>query len=134
MEKIIDFICRNREGMLATVDNGRPRVRPFQFQYYIDGCFHFCTGRSKQVFRQLQECPSMEFSSMSRDMMTFVRLAGEVILEDNQAVKERIIADNRLVASIYGSADNPEFTSFCLKHGQAALVSLTGTPPHEVSF
>lgn len=134
MQNIIDFISRNREGMLATIDNGKPRVRPFQFQYVVDGSFYFCTGRSKQVFRQLTECPSIEFSSMSRDMMTFVRLEGDVILDDNQAVKEKIIAENRLVASIYTSADNPEFTTFCLKRGKATLVNLLGNTPHVVTF
>ena len=134
MQEIIAFLSQNREGMLATVENRKPRVRPFQFQYLVNERLYFCTGRSKDVFRQIKENLAVEFSSMSGDMMRFVRVEGTVIMDDNRDVKEKIIAENPLVASIYRSADNPEFTTFCIEHGKATLGSLTGDPSKRATF
>ncbi|WP_291331806.1 pyridoxamine 5'-phosphate oxidase family protein [Desulfovibrio sp.] len=132
MQKVIDFLSANTTVFLATSD-GSARVRPFQFQFAEDGRLWFCTGRSKQTFAQLQADPRLEFSCVSPNMVT-LRVKGEANLDDNMQIKKRIIENNSLVRSIYGSAESPEFTVFSVDHGTAYMFDFTGNIPESFTF
>jgi uncharacterized pyridoxamine 5'-phosphate oxidase family protein len=47
MEKVLKLLKENANGFLATVDNGRPRVRPFGFILEDEGKLYFCTNSMK---------------------------------------------------------------------------------------
>ena len=133
MREIIDFLTANSTVFLATSDKGQARVRPFQFQFEQDGRLWFCTARHKEVFAQLQADPRLELAGTARNMAT-LRLLGQANLDDDMAVKRRIIENNGLVRSIYGAADNPDFTVFSIDHGTAVLFDFSGTPPKRYEF
>ncbi len=65
-----------------------------------DGKLFFCTGNSKEVFKQLKANPQVEFSSTTPSF-AWIRLSGEVKFSDDKKVKEKILATNGLVKSIY---------------------------------
>lgn len=50
------------------------------------------------------------------------------------AVKRRIIENNGLVRSLYGAADNPDFTVFSVDHGRAVIFDFSGNPPKQYAF
>lgn len=133
MQKVIEFLTANTTVFVATADNGAARVRPFQFQFAQGNRLWFCTSRSKEVFAQLQKDPRLEFSCLSSDMTT-LRVKGEVNLDDDMAVKQRILENNPLVRSLYGSADNPDFTVFSVDHGTAFMFDFSGNPPQSFTF
>ena len=41
MRDVIKFLQANSTGFLATIDEGKPRVRPFQFMFEEDGKLFF---------------------------------------------------------------------------------------------
>ncbi len=133
MQKVIDFLSANTTVFLATSDSGAARVRPFQFQFAENGRLWFCTARSKETFAQLQSDPRLEFSCISPKMET-LRVKGQANLDDDMAVKRRIIENNGLVRSVYGSAENPDFTVFSVDHGTAFMFDFSGNPPQSFSF
>ena len=133
MQKVIDFLSANTTVFLATADSGAARVRPFQFQFAENGRLWFCTARSKETFAQLQSDPRLELASMSPKMET-LRVKGQANLDDDMAIKRRIIESNGLVRSIYGSAENPDFTVFSVDHGTAFMFDFSGNPPQSFSF
>ena len=133
MQEVHEFLATNTTVFLATVDQGSPRVRPFQYQFETGGRLWFCTAKSKEVFGQLCRNPELEISCTSKDMTT-LRLKGEAVLDDDMAIKERIIKENPMVGGIYGSADNPEFTVFSVDHGSALLFDFSGDPPRSFTF
>lgn len=133
MQEVKTLLQTNRSGFLATVDAGQPRVRPFQFQFEDQGKFFFCTAKSKDVYTQLQAAPVVEFASTSPAMVT-VRLRGKVQFSDDHAVKERILANEPMIRSIYGNADNPNFTLFYVEHGDAVVFDFSGQPPRSYTF
>ena len=133
MKKVIDFLTANTTVFIATSDAGAARVRPFQFQFEENGRLWFCTARSKQTFAQLQADPRLEFSCLSPKMVT-LRVKGMANLDDDMRVKQRIIENNGLVRSIYGSAENPDFTVFSVDHGTAFMFDFSGNPPESFSF
>jgi uncharacterized pyridoxamine 5'-phosphate oxidase family protein len=109
MEEAIKFINQNRLGYLATVDNGKPRVRPWGFMFEQDGKFWFCTNNTKNVYRQLMEVPYIEFSCSNPEFNTWLRISGKVTFTKDRAAKDKIMQANPMLKQLYQSADNPIF-------------------------
>ena len=118
---------------LATINGNEPRVRAFQYQLEQDGKLWFCTARSKDVFKQLQATPTVEICAVNGNI-SWVRVNGKVTLEDNHSVKERILSEQPLIKSIYGSADNPDFTTFYLEHGNYTITDFSENPASGGAF
>ena len=133
MREIVDFLTANTTVFLATSDKGQARVRPFQFQFEQDGRLWFCTARHKEVFAQLQADPRLELAGTAQNMAT-LRLLGKANLDDDMAVKRRILENNGLVRSLYGTADNPDFTVFSIDHGTAFIFDFSGNAPKRYAF
>lgn len=133
MKEIVEFLSDNKTVFLATADAGEARVRPFQFQFEQDGRLWFCTGRSKEVYSQLIRDPRLELSATSKKMVS-IRLKGAANLDDDMEVKRRIMTENALVRSLYGSAEHPDFTVFSVDHGSAFLFDFSGDPPRTIAF
>ena len=133
MQKVIDFLSANTTVFIATSESGAARVRPFQFQFAENGRLRFFTARSKQTYAQLQADPRLEFSCVSPKMAT-LRVKGTANLDDNMQVKQRIIKNNGLVRSIYGSAETPDFTVFSVDHVAEFMFDFSGNPPESFSF
>lgn len=134
MKEMIEFLKENPSGYLATTDrNGEPRVRPFQFMMEQDGKVYFCTANTKEVYRQLQTNPSLEFSTTSPAMVT-LRVRGKAQFDDDLSIKERILETHDRIRMIYQKADNPIFEIFFIDHGQVVFSDFSGQPPRHLSF
>ena len=120
MKKIIEFLTANPNGFFATVWEGEPRVRPWQFMFEKDEKLWFCTGNFKEVYKQLKINPKIEFASTSKNFVT-VRVRGDVRFSNDFEIKEKIIDNNPLVRSLYKTPDNPTFEVFHLDHGKAIM-------------
>jgi uncharacterized pyridoxamine 5'-phosphate oxidase family protein len=108
-------------------------VRPWGFIFEENGKFYFCTNSTKDVYQQLLANPSVEFSTRS-DTFVWVRLRGKIAFTEDLRVKEKILAGNNLVKSIYRSADNPIFKAFYIEHGLAVIGDFSGQPPKKFTF
>ena len=128
MKEAIDFIKENNNGFFATVEDGKPKVRPFQFMFEEGGRFYFGTNNTKEVYRQLKTNPYAEFSSTA-PKFAWIRLSGEVKFTDDLKIKEKVIECSGMVKSIYKTADNPIFEVFYIEHGAAVLADFSGQPP-----
>lgn len=128
METVTEFLKNNSAGFLATVEGGKPKVRPFQFMMEEDGRFYFCTNNTKAVYRQLQANPYVEFSGTSPEF-AWVRLSGEAVFTDSLTIRSRVLNSHPLVESLYQNAANPIFEVFYLKNATATLADFSGQPP-----
>ncbi|MBP1763857.1 MAG: pyridoxamine 5-phosphate oxidase-related, FMN-binding protein [Firmicutes bacterium] len=133
MKEVLKFLQENSTGFLATIADGKPKVRPFQFMLEENGKLFFCSNNTKDVVKQLKANHYVEFSSFS-PQFTWVRLNGEVKFSDDLRIKEKIIETHALVQSIYQSADNPVFEIFYIEHGTAILADFSGQPPKRIDF
>jgi uncharacterized pyridoxamine 5'-phosphate oxidase family protein len=133
MQEVVNFLIENPMGFLATLENGEPRVRPWGFIFEEKGKFYFCTSSTKDVYRQLTANPSVEFSTRN-DKFVWVRLRGKITFTEDLKIKEKILAQNDLVKSIYKSAGNPVFKAFYLDHGTAVIGDTSGQPPKQFTF
>jgi uncharacterized pyridoxamine 5'-phosphate oxidase family protein len=133
MQEIVKFLQENINGFLATVDDGSPRVRPFQFMVEEGGKLYFCTNSAKEVFKQLKANPFIEFSS-STPNFAWIRVRGEAEFSNDLSIKAKILDTSNLVKSIYRTPDNPIFEVFYIEHGSAVLADFTGQPPKQITF
>ncbi len=134
MEEVIKFLSENRRGYFATVDNGKPRVRPWGFMFEENGKLYFCTNNTKDVYRQLTEVPYMEFSCSNPDFNTWVRVSGKITFTDDMRIKEKIFELNPMLKNMYKSADNPIFVTFYVEHGSASISSFSTPEPKKFEF
>lgn len=133
MEEIIKLLNETRYGFLATVENGEPRVRPWGFMFEEGGKFYFCTNNTKDVYNQLEATPHVEFSAMNKNFV-WVRIRGEIKFIDDVKVKEKVLASNDMVRSMYKTPDNPIFKVFYIEHGTAIKTDFSGQPPVKIEF
>ncbi len=133
MERVINFLKQNVTGAFATIENGKPRVRPWGFIMEEDKKFYFVTANIKNVYKQLQENPYAEFTSTSKEMIS-VRLSGEVIFIKDLLTKQKVLDRNVAVKGLYKSAENPIFEVFYIEHGEAMIADFSGQPPTVISF
>ncbi|MDD2735427.1 MAG: pyridoxamine 5'-phosphate oxidase family protein [Desulfuromonadaceae bacterium] len=107
-------------GSLATVDGGKPRVRPFGFMFEESGRFYFCTSGTKEVYRQLTVCPYIEFTRTGEDMR-WLRIRGEIKFTEEARYKEKCFERYPMLKDIYQTPENPAFKVFYLEHGRASI-------------
>ena len=133
MKHLIDFLTKHPIGFLASIDNGKPRVRPFGFQFFENGNFFFITSNQKAIYHQLVKTPYAEFSSISDDW-TIARVKGQVGFSDNLQKKERALGNSPMAKKIYKTPDNPQLELIYIHSGEAILFSLTGNKSEEFRF
>lgn len=133
MNDIVNFLDGNINGFLATLEEGRPRVRPYQFMLEYEGKLCFSTNNTKEVCKQLTLNPAMEFSC-SNPQGGWIRLSGDVKFSDGPAIKAAILEKSSVVKSIYKTVDHPAFEVFYLDHGSAQISDFAGQPPRKIVF
>lgn len=73
MNKVVEFLQANPVQYLATVGrDGKAKCRPFMFCFEKDGKLWFCTNKTKDVYKDMQENPEIEISVSSQSMLGFV--------------------------------------------------------------
>lgn len=133
MEEVMKILTEGNIGYLATVEDGKPRVRPFGFGFEEDGKYFFCTNNTKDVYTQLKNIPYAEYSVTSKNMIT-VRIRGKIEFTNDISKKEKTIAASGLVRSIYKTADNPIFEIFYIEPEEIIVSTLDGQPPRFYKF
>lgn len=133
MEGVLRSLKENPNGFLATVDEGKPRIRPFGFMLVEEGKLYFCTNSKKEVYKQLLTLPYVEYSATSKEMIT-VRVSGEIKFCEDVEKKEKVLNVYESVKLGYKSADNPIFKMFYMEHSTATISDFSGKPPMKISF
>ena len=126
LEEVTAFLYENLNGFLATVEDGQPRVRAFQFMMEDNGRFYFATSNNKPVYYQLQETPYVAFAASTPDFSNNLRLWGAIQFSKNKAVNAKIMNTYEFLQKLYTTPDNPEFAVFFLEHGTAMFWDFSG--------
>lgn len=95
--------------------------------------FYFCTFSTKEVCRQLSECPFIEFTRTSEDMCC-LRIRGEIKFETDIIFKEKCFGLYPMLKDIYQTPNNPLLMVFYLEHGTASIDSMSHVPRKTFEF
>ena len=134
MKEVLEILYdQSAIGYLATVDNGKPRVRPWGFMFEENGRLYFGTASNKKVYQQLVAVPYIEYSKTTKEMV-WARVCGEIRFDDSMPIREKIFERAPMVKQLYQSPDNPIFKVFYLEHGQATIDSFSSDQQKAFEF
>jgi uncharacterized pyridoxamine 5'-phosphate oxidase family protein len=113
---------------LATVEEGKGRVRPFGFVMKRNNLLYFGTSTTKDVYRQLVANPEVEISDMGSDG-TWLRIRGKVAFDGSREAKAQVFDEAPNLLQIYTKgADEETFITFYFVDARATLFSFGQAP------
>ena len=126
MKRVYEFLKQSGCYYLATVENGKPRVRPFGTVNLFENRIYIQTGKVKSVAKQLKENPYVELSAMNKDGK-WIRVSAEAVLDENLKAQESMLDEYPNLKSTYAVGDgNTEV--YYLKNATAQISSFTDEP------
>ena len=103
-QEILEFLNKNQACYLATTDGNKPHVRGMMIYRADDKGIIFHTGSKKDIFKQLQANPQVEFcfnnSSPSHENFIQIRVSGIAALEKDVNLKEEIVTNRPFLKPI----------------------------------
>lgn len=121
-ERIITILKRSESFFFATVEDGRPKVRPFNTVMEFEDKIYFYTNNHKSAFKQMQDNPNIEICAMIGEDR-WLRLSGQVVWDYRREAKRAMIENNPELKNKY-SEDDKIFEVFYLSNVEAVIHSL----------
>lgn len=128
MNTAYEYLKANPVFHLATVEEGKGRVRPFGFVMKRNNLLYFGTSTTKDVYRQLVANPEVEISDMGSDG-TWLRIRGKVAFDGSREAKAQVFDEAPNLLQIYTKgADEETFITFYFVDARATLFSFGQAP------
>lgn len=127
LEKVLEFLDKTQTYYLATVEGDQPRVRPFGTALVYDGKLYIQTGKVKPVSKQLAINPKAEICAFDGSTGAWLRVAGELINDDNRDVKVAMLEKHPELKAMY-SPDDDNTQVLYFKDATATISSFTAAP------
>ena len=125
MEEIKEFLKKCGVYYLSTIDNGKPRVRPFGTIEIYDNHLYIQTGKNKDVSKQININPNVELCGFIDGK--WIRVSGKLIIDDRIEAKKYMLDNNPSLRSMYNEYDsNTEVLYF--ESGKAIIYSFSEEP------
>lgn len=125
MKRVYDFLKAAGTYYLATVEDDKPRVRPFGTIDLFEGKLYFQTGKVKEVSRQMHNNPNVELCAFMNGK--WLRVSGEVAADDRREARKHMLDNYPDLRRMYDEDDgNTEVWYF--KNGEAVISSFTDAP------
>lgn len=129
MNTAYEFLKANPVFHIATVEDGKGRVRPFGFVMKRNNLLYFCTNTTKDVYRQLVASPDIEISDMGGDGVSWLRIRGRIAFDAGREAKAQAFDEAPNLLRIYPrGADDETFITFHFIEARATLYSFSQAP------
>ena len=130
MKEIYDFLNDCGTYYLGTVDNGKPRVRPFGTVDLYNGKLTIQTGLKKDVAKQMLANPNIEICAFKDGK--WIRIEALVELDDSVEASDHMLNNYPYLRKMYTPGDG-NCCVFVLKKGKATFASF-GSEPKVIEF
>lgn len=124
MEQMDVMLSEAGAFVLATDDNGKPRMRVIGFKALVDDKIYFTVGTFKDVYKQLQKNPNCEI--LASLGMKFIRWDGKAVFKEDPRFMEAARAVMPQVVAMY-EANGAKLAFFTLEGGSAEVVGIDGS-------
>ena len=125
MEEVKNFLKDCGVYYLATVENDKPRVRPFGTAEIFEDHLYIQTGKSKNVSKQIQANPYVELCAFKDGK--WIRVSGKLVRDDRVEAKKDMLDKNPNLRGMYNeNDDNTEVLYF--ENAKAVIYSFTEAP------
>lgn len=127
MNELYDFIKKCGTYYLATVENGKPKNRPFGTINIFENKLYIQTGKKKAVSHQIQSNPNVELCCFDASTGRWLRLEGELVRDDRREAKVDMLSHYPELANMY-SADDDNTEVLYFKKGTGTIYSFSAAP------
>lgn len=125
MKEVYEFLKNSGTYFLATLDNNKPKVRPFGTIDLFEDKLYIQTGKVKEVSKQMKNNPNIEICAMYNN--SWIRINALAILDDNIKAQEHMLENYPSLKAMYKAGDgNTEV--YYLKDAVATIYSFTSEP------
>lgn len=127
MNEIYEFIKNCGTYYLATVENGKPKNRPFGTINIFEDKLYIQTGKKKDVSKQIQANPNVELCCFDGATGRWLRLEGELVRDDRREAKADMLSHYPELGAMY-SADDDNTEVLYFKNATGTIYSFTAAP------
>ena len=125
MKETYEFLKKCNVFYIATIDNDKPRVRPFGAVNIFEDKLYLQTGKVKNVFKQIELNNHVEICGYSDGR--WIRIETELIDDDRIEAKKSMLDNNPELRSMYNEEDNNTKVLY-MKNAKATIYSFTEAP------
>ena len=115
--ELLSFLNETKTFFLGTVENGKPKLRPFGAVAEFEGKMYFVTSNTKNVYKQIAANPNVCVCACNADRK-WIRIEGTAKFDTRTAAKQKMIDDNPVLLQHkrYTSAHDPAMEVFFLEN------------------
>jgi len=125
MKEVFDFFKKAGVFYLATIDEDKPRVRPFGAINIFEDKMYIQTGKIKNVSKQMQINPNVEICAFIEGK--WLRVEAKVVRDERREAKVSMLEANPSLKGMY-SADDDNTEVLYLENVKATFYSFTEEP------
>jgi len=125
MNEVYEFLKKCGVYYLATIDDNKPKVRPFGTIDMYNGKLYIQTGKVKDVANQMKTNSNVELSGMFEDK--WIRVSAQVVLDESIEAQKHMLDSYPSLQGMYKAGDgNTEV--YYLKNVTAQICSFSQEP------
>ena len=117
--EVLEFLNRNPVVYLATIDEGKPRVRGMQLYRADEGGIVFQTSTPKDLQKQLERNPEVELCSFNPTEFKQVRVSGRVEQIQDESLKKEVVEKRPFLKPLVENQGLKAITLWRIKNGKA---------------
>ena len=124
MKETYEFLKKCGVFYIATIDNDKPRVRPFGALNIFEDKLYLQTAKMKNVFKQIELNNHVEICGFSEGK--WIRIETELVVDDRDEAKINMLENNPELKAMYSVDDNNKV--LYMKNAKATIYSFTEAP------
>ena len=122
MKEAQEFLKSAGVYYLATIDGDKPRVRPFGTCEIFENKLYIQTGKSKDVYKQIEKNPNVELCAFKDGK--WIRVSGKLVADDRREAKKDMLDKNPELREMYNEDDDNTIVLY-LENAKAVISSFT---------
>lgn len=130
MNEVWQFLKECGVYYLATVEDDKPRVRPFGTAEIFEGKLYIQTGKKKDCYKQLEKNPNAEICCFKDGK--WLRISGKLIADDRVEAKKDMLDKNPSLRGMYD--ENDDNTIVLYFEDATATFSSFSEAPRQIKF
>jgi pyridoxamine 5'-phosphate oxidase len=123
-KEIIEFISKNPTCHMATLEDGKPRVRGIGIYRADEDGIVIQVSEPKDIYKQLVKNPETELCFSNAKEGIQIRVRGRVELVEDAELKKEVVEKRQFLKPMVDRYGWGVIKLYCLKHGLAHVWTL----------
>ena len=125
MKETYEFLKETKTYYIATIDGDKPKVRPFGTVNIFEDKLYIQTGKSKDVYKQIEKNNNVEICAF--DKGKWIRVEGKLIPDNRVEAKKAMLDNYPELRSMYDENDDNTIVLY-FENAIATIYSFTEAP------